>query len=198
MTKLTEEQKARRAATRRRKEALVAEAEYERVEARHMEWRDSGAYLAREELEAGDACRGCGLPVMDRLGDWPWPKDRTPEEQTAYDVAGADFRTRHPDCHSHRWSMSGSRSTHCGLCCPPPPMHQSQIDAISAILRRHKPKSEELDLWRLTLTCEHMVDRTAHRSHSRWTSRVVECPQCGRQRGVVEAEKMESAASACG
>ena len=163
-----------------------------------MEWRDSGAYLAREELEAGDACRGCGLPVMDRLGDWPWPKDRTPEEQTAYDAVDADFRTRHPDCHSHRWSMSGSRSTHCGLCCPPPPMHQSQIDAISAILRGHKPKSEELDRWRLTLTCEHMVDRTAHRSYSRWTSRVVECTQCGRQRGVVEAEKLESAASACG
>jgi hypothetical protein len=190
MTKLTEEQRARRAATRRREQALAAEADHERLEARHTKWRDSGSYLARDELEAGAACRGCGLPVMERLGDWPWPKDRTPEEQSAYAAAEADFRTRHSDCHSHRWSMSGSRSTHCGRCCPPPPLHQSQIDAISAILRGHKPKFDELDRWRLTLTCEHTVDRTAHRSHARWSSPVVECSQCGKHRGVVDAEKL--------
>ncbi|MGE0307165.1 MAG: hypothetical protein AB7Q27_15560 [Acidimicrobiia bacterium] len=120
MAKLTEEQKAQRAATRRRNEALAAEVEHERREAKHKEWRETGAYLTREELEAGEACRGCGLPGMDRLGDWPRPKDRTPEQQAAYDAAEADFRDRHPDCRSHRWSMSGSRSTHCGSCCPPP------------------------------------------------------------------------------
>jgi hypothetical protein len=69
-------------------------------------------------------------------------------------------------------------------------LHQSQIDVISAILRGHKPKFEELDRWRLTLTCEHTVDRTAHRSHARWSSPVVECPQCGKHRGVVDAEKL--------
>ncbi len=191
MAKLTDEQKAQRAAGRRRTEALAAEAEHERREAKHKQWRETGAYLTREELEAGEACRGCGLPVMDRLGDWPWSKDRTPEVQFAYDAAEADFRARHPDCHAGRWSLSGSRSVHCFNCCPPHPMSQSQIDHIAAILRGHKPNPAELDTWRLTPTCEHTVDRTAHQSNQSWTCRVVECPTCGRHRGVVEAEKLE-------
>jgi hypothetical protein len=192
MAKLTDEHKAQRAAARRRREALAAEAEHERREAKHREWRDTGAYLTREELEAGEACRGCGLPVMDRQGDWPWPKDRTADEQAAYDVAEADFRARHPDCHAGRWSLSGSRSYHCFNCCPPHPMSQSQIAQIAAILRSHEPKPEELDTWRLTLTCKHSVDRTMHHSNRTWTTGVVDCATCGTHRGVVEAERLES------
>lgn len=191
MAKLTEEQKAERAATRRRDEALTAEAEYRRREAKQREWRQNGANLTREELEAGEACRGCSLPVMDRLGSWSWPKDRTPDQQVGYDQAEADYRARHADCHGHRWSISGSRSMHCGECCPPHPLHQSQIDQIAAIFHSHTPTLSELDTWRLTLTCEHTIDRTSHKSNQRWTCRVVECPTCGTYRGVVGSEKLE-------
>lgn len=190
MAKLTDEQKVQRAATRRRKEANAAEAEHERREAKQREWRETGAYLTREELEAGEACRGCGLPVLDRLGDWPWPTDRTPEEQAAYEAAEADFRERHPECSAARWSLSGSRLTHCFNCCPPHPLHQSQIDVIASILLGHKSKPDDLDAWRLTLTCDHTIDRTMHKSNRSWTTSVVECLTCSAHRGVVESERL--------
>ena len=28
-------------------------------------------YLTREQAAAGELCRGCGLPVIDNLGNWP-------------------------------------------------------------------------------------------------------------------------------
>lgn len=120
MTKLTEEQRSQRAATRRRKEALIAEDVYERDEAKRLEWQTNGTRLTRKELEAGVACRGCGLPIVDRLGSWPAHSQLTPEERVEYDAAAADYRARHGDCHAHRWTMSGSRTQHCGFCCPPP------------------------------------------------------------------------------
>lgn len=47
MAKLTDEVKAQRAATRRRNEAIAAEAEHERREAKEREWRETRAYLTR-------------------------------------------------------------------------------------------------------------------------------------------------------
>lgn len=180
MARLTDEQKAQRAAARRHREALAAEAEHERREAKQRQWREAGAYLTREELEAGESCRGCGLPVMDRLGDWPRLQDRSPEEQAEFEQADAEYSARHADCRSHRWSLAGSRSQHCGECCPPHPLHQSQIEQLAAILRGHRPDPEQLDTWRLSLTCAHTVDATAHRSSGRWVSRVMKCPTCDR------------------
>ena len=52
-----------------------------------------------------------------------------------HDSADADFRARHRDCRSHRWSMSGSRTAHCGICCPPPPLSQQQIEKIRTIFQ---------------------------------------------------------------
>lgn len=190
VAKLTEEQKATRAANRRHNDALKAEAEHERREARERDWAATGAQLTREELEAGELCRGCGLPVMDRLGDWPRPQDRTPEQQAASDTAEADYLSRHADCHSHRWSMAGSRSLHCGWCCPPHPLSQHQIDQIAAILTGHTPNPSELDHWQLTLTCGHTVDRPQHRTSQRWATAVTRCPTCANHRGVVESERL--------
>lgn len=193
VAKLTEEQKAKRAATRRHNDALEAEHEHERRQARDREWAAKGARLTREQLEAGDPCRGCGLPIIDGLGDWPWPQERTPEQQAAHDAAEVEYRTRHADCHSHRWSLSGSRSVHCGWCCPPHPPSQNQIDHLAAILTGHKPDPSELDSWRLTLTCGHTVDRPLHRSNQRWTAAVVPCSTCASHRGVVESERLVAA-----
>lgn len=192
MARLTDERRAARTAVRRRREALEAEAEHERREARRKEWQAAGAYLTRDELEAGEACRGCGVPVIDGLGDWSLPRQRTPEEQAAFAAADDGYRARHGDCRSHRWSISGSRSWHCGHCCPPHPLNQHQIDFITAMLRSpSNPK--ELNTWRLTLTCEHVVERKMHRSNRQWSTRSVECAVCARHRGVLEAERLHGA-----
>lgn len=71
MAKLTADQKTQRAATRRRNEAISAEAEHERTAAKHREWEESGTRLTKTELEEGVPCRGCGLPILDGLGDRP-------------------------------------------------------------------------------------------------------------------------------
>lgn len=197
MTKLTEEQRAQRAATRRRKEALLAEDAYERDEAKRLEWQTNGTRLTREELEAGVACRGCGFPIVDRLGSWPALSQLTPEERMEHDAADADYKARHGNCHAHRWTMSGSWMQHCGFCCPPPPLSREQIESVSRLLSSSERRNlRELASWRLTLTCGHPVDRLQHRSHRSWTTRVVECPECARHRGVVESELLPDAAVA--
>lgn len=75
MATLTDEQKEQRAMTRRRNEALAAEAEHERTEARHSDWKENGTRPTREELEAGVPCRGCGQPIIDGRGNSP-PRGR--------------------------------------------------------------------------------------------------------------------------
>lgn len=74
----------------------------------------------------------------------------------------------------------------------PAALHQSQLDFIATILRTPTNR-KELDTWRLTLTCDHTVDRTSHRSNQHWSTRVVECPTCASHRGVVDAERLEAA-----
>jgi hypothetical protein len=60
-------------------------------------------------------------------------------------------------------SMSGHRATHCGYCCPPPPLSERQIEHISQILSTARTDKKDLDDWDLTLTCDHVVRRTQHR-----------------------------------
>ena len=191
MATRTEEQKAAQAAKRRLKEALAAEAEYERNDARRREWETKGTRLSREELEAGMPCRGCGLPIIDGLGDRPPLLKLTEAERAEFDAADADYLARHGDCHSHRWSMSGSRTQHCGYCCPPPPLSRDQVEQISRILSSATQRGpRELATWRLTLTCDHTVERSQHRSNQSWTTRVVECRTCGAHRAVVTSKRL--------
>jgi hypothetical protein len=183
---LSDEQKATRAMARRHKAALAAEAEAMRQEARRREWQANGTYLTREEFEAGVHCRGCGLPIIDRLGSWLPLMEMTEVERADHEAAEAAFKHRHSDCRSHRWSMSGSRTVHCGSCCPPPPLSNRQIEAIGAILvGAGSPDPAQLDTWRLTLTCDHVIDRTQHASNSHWNSSTTQCPNCHRTRGIV-------------
>lgn len=188
MATLTDEQKAERAAARRRKAALEAEADHERNEAKRREWRANGTYLTYEELLDGVPCRGCGLPVDDRLGSWFPTTQLTADERAEYDAADEDHRVRHAGCRAARWTLSGSRTQHCCHCCPPPPMSPGRIEDLQRLLRGILSAPRDLSTWRLTLTCGHTVEATQHRSYTTVQSRVTECQQCGCSRGVIEGE----------
>jgi hypothetical protein len=190
MAKLTEEEKARRALNRRRKAASQAEKDAIRREQKQREWDANGTRLTWDEYVARVPCRGCGLPIIDGLEPWPAPVKMDDEQRKEYEAAEAEFRERHRDCRSHRWIQG--RTTHCGFCCPPPPLSQKQIEEISAILTRNRSTTapSELNTWRLTLTCDHAVERTQHRSHHYWSRSTIECPDCQQIRGVVTTERL--------
>jgi hypothetical protein len=191
MAKLTEEQRQQRALKRARREALEAEEDDRRNEEQRQRWKRDGAYLSREEFEAGVPCRGCGKPLIDGLGSWTPLMHMTPEERSEYDEAGVSFKEQHGECRAPRWSMSGSRATHCGYCCPPNPMSERQIQKIRRILGGSvQTKKKDLDDWDLTLTCDHVVRRTQHRDHDQYSTHVVDCPACGARRGVVQTERV--------
>jgi hypothetical protein len=187
---MTEEQRQRRALMLARSGALAAEEDDCRYELRRQQWRSERAYLSRAELEAGEPCRGCGEPLLDGLGSWPPLMQLTSAEQGDHDRAEGLYRQRHGECRSHRWSISGHRATHCGYCCPPPPMSERQIDEVRRLLCSGKAGKKDLDDWDLTLTCGHVVRRSQHRDHDRYTTRVTDCPACGFRRGVVHAQRV--------
>jgi hypothetical protein len=191
MAKLSEEEKARRAMSRRRKAAIAAEEDAIRREKKQHEWEQNGTGLTRAELEAGVHCRGCGLPIIDGLGDRPPLLNMTDAERADHEATEANFKRRHPDCHAGRWSMSGSRTIHCGFCCPPPPLSDKQIREIRAILTgTSRPDPADLDTWRLTLTCDHAIETTQHSSNRYWSASTVTCPTCDQTRGIINSEKL--------
>lgn len=191
---LTEEQKAARAEKRRLTSAREEEARVHRAEAKRREWRENDMYLTREQAAAGEPCRGCGLPIVDDLGDWPGTMYLTPEEGVEYDKAELHFRALHPDCNSHLWSMQGSRVTHCGLCCPPLPFPDSVLDNLARVMASFpQRREEELDVWALVLTCGHQVERTMHYTNREWTTSTVPCAECDSTRGVVTSERVTDA-----
>lgn len=193
---LTEEQKTVRAAKRRLNDALEAEARAHRQEAQRRRWVDEGMYMTREEAEAGELCRGCGLPVIDGPGNWPGTSSVSDDERIEYDAAEARFKERHPDCESHRWSMAGSRTAHCGSCCPPLPIPEGQLEVLRRFLESLPPRREDdLVVWARTLTCGHIVEVSVHYSHSGPSLSIERCPHCDLTRGVVASEKVITEAS---
>jgi len=56
------------------------------------------------------------------------------EESAQYDSEERRFKVRHAYCHTSRWTVGGSLTTHCGKCCPPPPMSPEQTAKIAALL----------------------------------------------------------------
>lgn len=185
MAKLTEEQLRRRRLARARREALAAEEEDRRMTERRAMWEREGMYQTREEFESGEPCRGCGEPLLDGRGDRIERAEREAEETR--------FKERHGDCHALRWTMEGSSTMHCGYCCPPHPMSDKQWKTISRILgsgSNDPDRWKQLDAWDLTLTCDHIVRKTAHRSNYRYCASVIECPDCGQNRGIVEQTRV--------
>lgn len=193
---LTEAQKTARTAKRRMTSALKEEVRAHRSETRRQEWRDQGMHLTRDEALAGEPCRGCGLPVIDNLGDWGGTMYLTLEERVEYDAAQDLYQQIHPDCDSHRWSIAGSRATHCGYCCPPLPMSEKHAEDIRRLLDSlGKPRPEELDIWTRTLTCGHQVQQSVHHTNREPSFSTQWCPECELTRGVVSSKKARDAAS---
>lgn len=95
--------------------------------------------LTHEQMMAGVSCPGCGEGLV-ATGEPPsWigkgTMYLTADEQAARVAAEQAFKERHPYCHAGRWSMAGSAVSHCGRCCPPPPMSPEQIRRISQIFQ---------------------------------------------------------------
>lgn len=191
---LTEDQKRERAEKRRLTAALKEEEQAHRREAQRREWQVKDMYLTRDQAAAGEPCRGCGLPVIDNLGPWAPLMHLTDQERVDHDFADAIFKGLHPDCRSHRWSMQGSRTTHCGLCCPPLPLSASQFERIARILNGHVRREEELDIWALDLTCGHRTEHSGQHTQRNWVGSTVLCGECGVIRGVVASERIIEAA----
>lgn len=132
---------------------------------------------------------------MAREGDWPGTMYLTDEQRVIYDADQQRYRDMHPDCNSHRWSMAGSRATHCGFCCPPIPMSPEQYERIQRILSGSVRREEELDIWERTLTCGHTVQQSVHHTNREPSFSTQWCPECELTRGVVESEKIVEAAA---
>jgi len=136
----------------------------------------------------GAPCPGCGRPYRDAE---PWEFRGTinlnPEERARYDAEGERYAAVHGTCRSHRHSVSGSLTTHCGRCCPAPPLSPVQIESLRGILG--KPKMpHELMRWRLRLFCGHVVERQAHLTHRTLHaafSGSVACPTCGLDPAII-------------
>jgi hypothetical protein len=192
---LTEEQKEQRAAQRRLAIALREEDRARIRDAKHRAWREKDMFLTREQALAGEPCRGCGSPVIDELGSWPPPMRLTQNERQEHDLQDAAYRERHKNCDAHRWGVQGSRAMHCGLCCPPLPLSAEQVETISRIFASHTPRPEELDVWALSLTCGHRVERSVHHTNRQWSGSTVHCQDCAITRGVVESERVVDAAN---
>ncbi|MEU1456868.1 hypothetical protein [Streptomyces avermitilis] len=193
MAKLTEEQRQQRAAAQVRQQALAAEEQDRQDNERRETWAREGMRLTWDEFEAGEPCRGCGKPMCDRLGSWSPLMKLSEGERREYEAAEARFKEEHPNCRSIRWSISGSRVSHCSQCCPPPPLEPQMVRKLAgffAALPSEEEGKENLDVWDLTLTCDHVVSRSQHRDNSYVSARVIDCPECGERRGVVQSVRV--------
>jgi hypothetical protein len=119
-------------------------------------------------------------------------------ERREYEEADRTFRELHAECRDARWTISGSRVTHCCFCCPPPPMGPKQIEGLARLVASWPSREErrkDLDTWNLALRCDHVVPHIQRRDHSYVSARVVDCPECRERRGVVSSERVGPAYS---
>ncbi|MFF3566897.1 hypothetical protein ACFYXQ_03850 [Nocardia jiangxiensis] len=189
MAKLTEGQRAERAAKRRFREALEAEDRAIRERERDARWEREDTRLTWEEVQQGISCRGCGKTIMDGLGEFPPRMHETPEQTAAREADEAAYRERHSGCKAHRWSVQGSRTIHCGWCCPPPPFNPAKAAELAQLIRnlsRHPALEHEYVTWRLSLTCGHVADKRARQSNHTYSSSTLDCAECGAVRGIVD------------
>jgi hypothetical protein len=114
--------------------------------------------LTWEKYQAGAPCPGCGLPYLgDEREEAHGTGWMTVKQLTAHDDDDVEYLRRHGKCRSHRHSVSRSLVTHCGHCCPPPPLSPSQVEKIAAIFLR------------------------AERDTQDWLARNPECAACGQR-----------------
>jgi hypothetical protein len=121
---------------------------------------------------------------------------RTDEQRVIYDADQKRYREMHPNCDAHRWSMAGSRATHCGYCCPPIPMSREQAERIQRIFATvSERREEELDVGARTLTCGHNVEQSVHHTNPEPSFSTQWCPECENVRGVGSSDKVVEAAA---
>lgn len=156
------------------------QAEAERVRRAHDE---APPRLSHDQMMAGEPCPGCRRPLLDPE---PWnfrgTMHMTKDERRRYEAEESTFRELHPDCGTTRWSMSGSLTTHCSLCCPSPPLSPAQIEVLSRSARtRTSSPAHDLMRWQLRLFCGHEVERIVHKSwkSARSFAGSGACPTCG-------------------
>lgn len=147
--------------------------------------------LSWTEYAAGSPCPGCGLPYRDAER---WESKGTmyftPEERGRYEAEEKAYKERHPSCRSHRHSVEGSLTLHCGKCCPMPPLSPEKREELARVLGPMlKTRPEELMRWRLRLFCGHTIERTAHRSYTdasrAFTGSSTSCSECGLDPAVI-------------
>ncbi|MCX5206886.1 hypothetical protein OG897_36485 [Streptomyces sp. NBC_00237] len=192
MAKLTEEQRARRAATRARRKALAAEESHRQDRERSARWRREGKPLSWAEYIAGVPCRGCGEPMHDGRGNRPSLANLTKDQRSDYEALEERFQQRHADCQGGRWGISESWVSHCFQCCPTPPMSPQQWKTFLK-LTSSGPSPEERkkyqDAWELTLTCDHVITFAQHRDNT-YAPALAMCPDCNTHRGVIHSERI--------
>lgn len=138
--------------------------------------------LTWEQFAAGEPCPGCGRPYRD---EERWESKGmlhfTDEERARYEEEEELFKERHGACHAVRHKISGSLTTHCGRCCPPPPMSPARRESILRLFASPTPP-QQLMRWRLRLHCGHVVEKTAHYTHKTLHaafSGATSCTECG-------------------
>jgi hypothetical protein len=182
-----------RALKRARARAEQAEQDARRMRDQRRRWHEEGTPLTRAEFEAGVPCRGCGEPWLDGLGHWPALLDMTPEQRADHDREEARWRARHGGCRAHRERAAGSRTQHCGYCCPSPPLSAEQVEAVRRLLDGWlEPDPASQMVWEVTHTCGHTVRRSQHQDHQEWNLySTYECQGCGGEiRGVISAVRV--------
>ncbi|WP_244419544.1 hypothetical protein [Streptomyces hygroscopicus] len=75
------------------------------------------------------------------------------------------------------------------------PAQAEKLAKLLASLPSKEERKKDLDAWKLTLTCDHVVTRTQHRDHSYYGNSVIECPECSARRGVMHSERVGPAYS---
>jgi hypothetical protein len=188
---MTDEQREARKVARKQAQALQVEADAQRHAAKTAEWTANGTWLSWEEYVAGVPCRGCGQPWVGKPASWVRKGTMHYTDQERVEAAEQDrlFKERHPDCRAVRLG-SEVGVTHCGYCCPPPPLSPGQRDRIRELFSYRTPP-EALNHWELTLTCGHLARATAHHTHETCQQSTVRCDECGGQiRAVVESRNL--------
>lgn len=90
-------------------------------------------HLTFEEFVDGHPCKGCGRGFTGGP-EWKPVMYRTPEEQRVFALEEEAYLRLHPDCGGSRWSVNGGGITHCGTCCPRPPLGPEQNRRIATLL----------------------------------------------------------------
>ncbi len=194
MAKLTDEQKAERATKRQMTNALKEEAR---------------AHPTRRSVESG-ARRGCISPVRRRRpATLAVAAVNLSSTTSAVGQARCTSRPTESRVRRRPGEVQGDASRlrgaslerartprpHCGYRCPPAPISPEQYENIERIFASSPRRKEELDIWKRTQTCGHIIEQSVQHTNQHPSFTTSWCPECEMTRGVVSSTKTAEAAS---